>query len=220
MVCSQMKASTRSLICKRNYHQWVTTLKSNWSTYRIAVVFLQYFGIFESIGAEVQADGCALVNWNRRIISARINVLVSHPLTLAVLEEVNFTSGVNFQILQSVGNLVLVFIIQVTLEFDQRTILERIRYVPRSVSLGQNDEEAESVACFVATAVVLSVRLMEFRSFAWSPRIAELVISEWRLKIRIFLTPSNASCGSVWHVLNRRLPVPRTSRHDWNRRRN
>lgn len=49
----------------------------------------------------------------------------------------------------------------------------------------------------------------------WSPRVSKLVISKWRLKVRIFLAPTESCCWTFWHLFNCRFPVPNSSTHTY-----
>lgn len=182
----------------------------------MAIELLQHFRMLQAFDAKVQTHGRSFVNRNGWIVSARVDVLESQSLALAVLEEVNFTPSVGFQILQSVTELVTVFIVQVALELDQRSVLESVRNVPRTFLFRQDNEKPECVAFPVASTVVSPMRLMKLCPLTRSPRVAELVVAERRLKICVFLSPADSRCRSFWHVFNCGLKVPSAASHNWN----
>lgn len=88
-------------------------------SYPLSFVLAEHFGILKG-GSKVYADRGTLVNRNGWKIAAGVDVLECHTLRLTVLEELNAAALQDVQILQRLSDLVLVLVVQMRLELDQR----------------------------------------------------------------------------------------------------
>lgn len=87
-------------------------------SYPFALEFLFHIGIFE-VWPEIDAYGGIFIDRNRWIVCSGTDIDERFSLRLAILEVDNFAPWNCFGILQRFAQLIFVFVVQMTLEFNQ-----------------------------------------------------------------------------------------------------
>lgn len=93
--------------------------RRGFNTYRLTVVLLQHLWMLE-LWSKVDAHRRTLMQGDGGVVAARVEVSKCASLALAVLEEENLAAREDFETFKRFVDLVLVFVIQMTLELDQR----------------------------------------------------------------------------------------------------
>ena len=177
------------------------------TTYGFALELFLHVGVLE-VGSEIYTDRCTLMDRYGRIIRSAIHIRKGFTLTDSIFEEVYLTPRQHLQRLERFCHLVLLLVVQVALEFDQRSILKRVRNVPGGIRFRKHYHKTERISNPIAIAVVLAVGFVEACSLPGSPRVAEFVVAERSLQVGVFLTPTEPTSRSFGHLLDRSLPVP------------
>jgi len=162
---------------------------------------------FES-GTMVHLDVGALEQAHAGIVVSSIDIVKGSSKGFSILVEGNLRARALPQGLQVLLHPVLLLIVEMRFEFDQRLVLECGRKVVRVLLLRQLDETADDIALGEAGAVAFPAAVVELCPLSASHTVSKFVKAKRRLKVRILLSPSNPHCSTFRHLNHLYLKVP------------